>query len=182
MQNRFRSRAQEMLERVMRPLQTQNEIREKLVALIASHTSVPAERVGWHSPIWDHFPGSSTRSAHPTVTSFIDDVQSEFNVYLREEEWEEPTPEGLAQVIHAKKENPAASVADWINERAARKKGIISAFVIVVVVFPALFFFGSGPWLTRVVVGLVLPLFLGVMLLVGYRKDARKLDASAPRK
>jgi hypothetical protein len=166
----------------MTSLKTQKEIRERLVILIASHTSVPAESVGWNSPIWVHFPASSTRKEHPTVTSFVDDVQSEFNVYLTEEEWEEPTPDSLAQVIRAKSENPAASVADWTNERAARKKGMISAFVIIVIVFPAIFVFGSGPWVTRVVVGLGLPLFLGVMLLVGYRKDARKLDASAPRK
>jgi len=166
----------------MTPLKTQKEIRDRLVTLIATHTSLPAESVGWNSPIWDHFPASSTRREHPTVTSFVDDVQSEFNVYLTEGEWEEPTPDSLAQVIRAKIENPAASVADWTNDRAGRKKGMISAFVIVVIVFPALFFFGSGPRLTRIVVGLVLPLFLGGMLLVGYRKDARKLDASAPRK
>jgi hypothetical protein len=166
----------------MTSLKTQKEIRERLVALIASHTSLPAESVGWNSPIWEHFPESSTRSEHPTVTSFIDAVQSEFNVYLTEEEWEDPTPDSLAQVIRAKIENPAASVADWTNDRAGRKKGMISGFVIIVIVFPALFFFGSGPLLTRVVVGLVLPVLLGVMLLGGYRKDVRKLNASAPRK
>jgi hypothetical protein len=166
----------------MTSLKTQKEIRERLVTLIATHTGLPAGSVGRDSPIWDQFPTSSNRREHPTVTSFVDDVQSEFNVYLTEDEWEEPTPDSLAQVIRAKSENPAASVADWTNEKAARKKGMISAFVIVVIFFPAIFFFGSGPWITRVVVGLGLPLFLGVMLLVGYRKDARKLDASPPGK
>ena len=152
------------------------------MTLIASHTGRPAESVGWDSPIWDHFAASSNRGDHPTVTSFVDDVQSEFNVYLTEDEWEEPTPDSLAQIIRAKSENPAASVADWTNEKAGRKKGMISSFVIIVIVFPAIFFFGTGPWLTRVVIGLVLPIFLGAMLLGGYRKDVRKLDASAPKK
>jgi len=165
----------------MTSLKTQKEIRERIVALIASRTGVLAQAVGRDSPIWDHFPTSSNRRAHPTVTAFVDDVHSEFNVYLTEEEWEEPTPNRIAEDIHTKQRNPGTSVADWAHDRAARKKGMISSFVIIVILFPAIFFFGSGPWLTRLVIGLGLPLFLGVLLLVGYREETRKEDASAPR-
>ena len=166
----------------MTSLKTQKEIRERLVASIASHTGTPAESVGWNSPIWDNFPASSSRAEHPSVTSFVNAVQSEFNVYLTEDEWEEPTPDSLAQIIRAKIANPALSIADWTNEKTARKKGMIGAFVFVVIAFPAMFVFGTGPFLTRVVIGLGLPVFLGAMLIGGYRKDVRKLDASAPKK
>lgn len=163
-------------------LTTQKDIRERLVTLIVSHTSIPAEAVGWNSPIWDHFPENSRRIEHPTVTSFVDDVQAEFNVYLTEDEWEEPTPDSLAQIIRAKIANPALSIVRWTDERAARKKGMIASFVFLVIAFPAMFFFGSGPWLTRVVIGLGLPVFLAAMLVGGYHNDVRKLDASAPKK
>jgi len=165
----------------MTSLKTQKEIRKRVVALIASHTGVTAESVEGDSPIWEHFPTSTTRAEHPTVTAFVQDVHSEFNVYLTEEEWGEPTPESLAKDIRAKRENPATSVADWAHDRAALKKGTISFFVIIVILFPAIFFFGSGPLVTRLVIGLALPLFFGLMLLVGYRNQARKMKASAPR-
>jgi len=165
----------------MTSLKTQKDIRERVVALIARHTGVTPESIDQDSPIWDHFPASANRGEHPTVTAFVQDAHSEFNVYLSEEQWEEPTPNTLAENIRAKRENPATSVADWTDDRAALKKGTIGLFAIIVVFFPAIFFFGSGPWITRVAVGLALPFLLGVMLLMGYRKQTRKLDASAPR-
>ncbi|MFL5462842.1 MAG: hypothetical protein ACJ78I_11910 [Gemmatimonadaceae bacterium] len=165
----------------MTSLETQKDTRERVVALIASHAGVTAESVQHDSPIWDHFPTSTNRWAHPTVTSFVQDVHSEFNVYLTEEEWEDPTPNTLTEDIHAKRENSATSVADLTHDRAAVKKGMISLFVIIAIFFPAILFFGSGPWLTRLAVGLGMPLFLGLMLLLGYRKETRKMDASAPR-
>ncbi|MFL5557142.1 MAG: hypothetical protein ACJ794_00785 [Gemmatimonadaceae bacterium] len=165
----------------MTSLETEHDIRQSVVALIVSHAGVTAESVKPDSPIWDHFPTSTNRWAHPTVTSFVQDVHSEFNVYLTEEEWEDPTPNTLVEDIQAKRENPAASVADWSHDHAAVKKGMISLFVIVAIFFPAIFFFGSGPWLTRLALGLGMPLFLGLMLLLGYRKQIRKMNASAPR-
>jgi hypothetical protein len=161
----------------MTSLKTQKEIRDRIVALIASRTGVLAQSVGLNSPIWDHFPPSSTHKEHPTVTAFVHDVHSEFNVYLTEEEWEEPTPDSIAEDIRSKQQNPEASVADWADDRAALKKGMISSFVIIAILFPAIFFFGSGPWLTRSVVGLGLPLFLGVLILIGYRNAIRKLES-----
>jgi hypothetical protein len=108
-------------------------------------------------------------------------VHSEFNVYLTEKEWEEPTPDSLAEDIRAKRENPAASVADWTHDRAALKKDAINFFLIMVILGPAILFFGTGPLITRLVIGLGLPLFAGVMVLGGYRNRIRKLDAAAPR-
>ncbi|MEY2525982.1 MAG: hypothetical protein QOE73_753 [Verrucomicrobiota bacterium] len=168
----------------MTSLKTQMEIRERVVALIVSHTGVLAQSVGRDSPIWDHFPTRTGRSGareSPTVTSFVQDVHSEFNVYLTEKEWEEPTPDSLAEDIRAKRENPAASVADWTHDRAALKKDAINFFLIMVILGPAILFFGTGPLITRLVIGLGLPLFAGVMVLGGYRNRIRKLDAAAPR-
>jgi hypothetical protein len=165
----------------MTSLKTQKEIRERVLGLIASRTGFAAQSVGRDSRIWDHFPTSTNRGEHPTVTSFVQDVHSEFNVYLTEEEWEEPTPGSLADAILAKLENPASSVADWNHERATLKKGMLSAFVVMAILGPAIFFFGSGPWVTRFVMGLGLPLFAGAALLVGYRNQIRELDASAPK-
>ena len=166
----------------MKSFETRNDIRERVVELIARHTGVTLQSIDRDSPIWDHFPRSANKREHPTVTSFVQDVHSEFNVYLTEDEWEDPTPNSLAEKIHAKRENPAASVADWTRDRADLKSGTMVFAVFVLALFPAVFFFGSGPRITRVVVGLALPVFFAVLLLVGYRRKVRELDASVPRR
>ncbi|MFL5470266.1 MAG: hypothetical protein ACJ8AE_10770, partial [Gemmatimonadaceae bacterium] len=93
-----------------------------------------------------------------------------------------PTPNTLAGKIYAKRENPAASVADWTKDRADLKSGTLVFAVFVLALFPAVFFFGSGPRITRATVGLALPVFLAVLLVVGYRRKTRELDASAPKR
>ena len=162
-------------------VETHKDVRERVEALIASHTGVTRQSIDPDSPIWDHFPRNTGRVEHPTVTSFVRDVHTEFNVYLTEDEWENPTPNTLAEVIRAKRENPAASVADWIQRREDLRKGTITATVFTFAVFPAVFFFGSGTRITRVVIGLALPFVFGVMLLIVYRRKVRELDAVAPR-
>jgi hypothetical protein len=75
---------------------TQTEIHERLVALIASHAGVAAETIGRGGSIWLRFPAGSGRTNHPSVTSFVADVHSQFDVYLTEDEWEEPSVDILA--------------------------------------------------------------------------------------
>jgi hypothetical protein len=166
----------------MKSFETRNDIHERVVELIARHTGVTLQSIDRDSPIWDDFPRSANKREHPTVTSFVQDVHSEFNVYLTEDEWENPTPNTLAEKIRAKRDNPAASVADWTRDRADLKSGTIVFAVFVLALFPAVFFFGSGPRITRVVVGLALPVVFAVLLRVGYRRKIRELDASAPRR
>jgi hypothetical protein len=156
-------------------LKTQREIRERLVALIALHTGVSAESVARESSIWDNFQPSKTRGEHPTVTSFIDGVQSEFKVYLTEEEWEDPTPESLAQTVRAKLENPAASLADWTRERDGELKGIKISMVFFTVLFgPIAFFSASGTLNRRMLVVTLLVLVFNLMLLSIYQDKKRK--------
>jgi len=164
----------------MKSFEARTDIRAKVVELIARHTGVTLQSIDHDSPIWDHFPRSSNRGDHPALTSFVQSVHSEFNVYLTEDEWEDPTPNTLAETIHAKRENPAASVADWTKDRADLKSGTMVFAVFVLALFPAVFFFGSGPRITRIVVGLALPVVFAVLVLVGYRRKLRDLDASAP--
>jgi uncharacterized membrane protein len=102
-------------------------------------------------------------------------------VYLTEDQWEEPTPNTLAEDIRAKRENPAASVADWTKDRAALKTGTIGFAMFMFVLLAASFFFVSGPLITAVVVRLTLAFLLVVMLVLGYRRKAREFDDSAPR-
>ena len=83
----------------MTPLKTQREIRDGLVALITTHTGVLAGSIEADANIWEHFPEYWGRGTSPVVTSFINDVQSAFNVFLTEEEWEDPTPDSLARLF-----------------------------------------------------------------------------------
>jgi hypothetical protein len=155
--------------------ETQSEIRERLVALIALHTGVRAKSVARESSIWDNFQPSKTRGEHRTVTSFIDGVQSEFKVYLTEEEWEDPTPESLAHTVRAKLENPAASLADWTRERNEELKGIRVSMAFVTVLFgPIAFFSASGTLNRRVLVVALLVLVFNLMLLSVYYDKKRK--------
>jgi hypothetical protein len=166
----------------MTTFETQKDIREEVVALIASHTGITPHSIDRDSPIWVHFPRNTNKQEHPTVTSFVQDVHSEFNVYLTEDEWEQPTPNTLAEDIRAKRAEPAASVADWTKDRADLKSGTMVFAVFVLALIPAVFFLGSGSRTTRVVVGFLLSVFFAVLLLVGYRRKIRALDASAPRR
>jgi hypothetical protein len=156
-------------------LKTQSEIRERLVALIALHTGVSAKSVARESPIWDNFQPSTNRGEHPTVTSFIDGVQSEFKVYLTEAEWENPTPESLAHDVRTKLENPAASLADWTRERNEELKGIKASMAIFTgLMGPIALFSASGTWKHRVLVVGGLLLLLNLMLLSVYYSKKRK--------
>jgi hypothetical protein len=166
----------------MKSFETQKDIREKVVALIASHTGVTPQSIDRDSPIWIHFPANTNKQEHPAVTSFVQEVHSEFNVYLTEDEWEQPTPNTLTDDIRAKRENPAASIADWTKDRADLKSGTMVFAVFVLALFPAVFFLGSGTRTTRVVVGIALSFFFAVLLLVGYRRKIRELGASEPRR
>ena len=156
-------------------LKTQSEIRERLVALIALHTGVSAKSVARESPIWDSFQPSTNRGEHPTVTSFIDGVQSEFKVYLTEAEWENTTPESLAHEVRAKLENPAASLADWTLDRKNALGGIITMFVVTNVLIVGI---GAasvvGTWEQRALVVVGLLLLVNLMTLNLYRAEKRK--------
>jgi hypothetical protein len=79
---------------------TQREIRARLVALISSHAGVAAETIGRGASIWLHFPAGSGRAKHPSVTSFVTDVRSQFDVHLTEDEWEDPSVDILARAAH----------------------------------------------------------------------------------
>ena len=173
--------------RILEPLRTgmtsitsQREIRERVEALIASHTGVTPQTIDRDSPIWEHFPRNTGSVEHPTVTSFVQSVHTGFSVYLTEDEWENPTPNTLAEVIHAKRDNPAASDADWIHAREDLRKGYITFAVFMFALLAAFILVGRGPRITRVVVALALAFFFVVMLLVAYRRKVLELDASAP--
>jgi hypothetical protein len=156
-------------------LKTQSEIRERLVALIALHTGVSAKSVARESSIWDNFQPSTTRGEHPTVTSFIDGVQSEFKVYLTEEEWEDPTPESLAHDVRAKLENPAASLADWTHDRKSTLSGFITMFVVTNVLIVGVGVASVvGTWEQRASVMVGLLLLVNLMTLNLYRAEKRK--------
>ena len=160
---------------------TQKDIRERVEVLIASHTGVTPQTIDRDSPIWDHFPRNTGSAEHPTVTSLVQNVHTGFNVYLTEDEWENPTPDTLAEVIRAKRGNPEASVADWIHDREDLKKGYITFGVFMFALLAAFIFVGSGPRITRIVIALAMAFVFVVMLLVAYRRKVLELDASAPR-
>jgi hypothetical protein len=166
----------------MTSITSQRDIRERVEALIASHTGVTPQRIDRDSPIWDHFPKNTGSVEHPTVTSFVQSVHTGFNVYLTEDDWENPTPNTLAEVIRAKRDNPAASEANWIHDREDLKKGYLTFAVFMFALLAASIFVGPGPRTTRVVVALALAFLFVVMLLVAYRRKVLELDASAPRR
>ena len=156
-------------------LETQSEIRERLVALIALHTGVSAKSVARESSIWDNFQPSTTRGEHPTVTSFIDGVQSGFKVYLTEEEWEDHTPESLAHTVRAKLENPAASLADWTLDRKNTLGGIKTMFVVTNVLIVGVGVASVvGTWQQRAPVVAGLLILVNLMCLNLYRGEKRK--------
>ena len=109
------------------------------------------------------------------MTSFIDGVQSEFKVYLTEEEWEDPTPESLAHDVRAKLENPAASLADWTHDRKSTLSGFITMFVVTNVLIVGVGVASVvGTWEQRASVMVGLLLLVNLMTLNLYRAEKRK--------
>jgi len=100
-------------------------------------------------------------------------------VYLTEEEWEEPTLERLAQVIHAKCANPEKSMADWYRERSETRQGFRTMCVLLNVILGPIALLSMvlnsvGPWSKRIWTTLGLLLFLNAMLLFIYWKTTRR--------
>jgi hypothetical protein len=60
-----------------------------LASLVARHAGVTVESIEADTAIWGRFPVSG-RGEHPSVTSLVNDVHLEFDVYLTEGEWEDP--------------------------------------------------------------------------------------------
>lgn len=151
------------------------------MALIASHAGISVEQIARDSSIWQHFPVGSGSREHPAVTSFVHDVCSRFEVYLTEEEWEDPTPDRLAQYICAKRENASASVADWRHDRREIQRGLRTSVVVLnVLVGTAGLLSASGPWIRRLFVVSGLLLLVDAMFLIVYRAETRKMNASDP--
>ena len=111
------------------PFESSDEIRNRVVALIARHTGMPVESIDLDTSIWDGFPPNEGRREHPAVTSFVRDLHDTYDVYLTEQELEGPTPSILAEHIAVKLQNPAASQADRDREHAERRRGARSAFL-----------------------------------------------------
>lgn len=104
-----------------------------LAVLVARYAGMAVESIDVNTAIWERFPVSG-RGEHPSVTSFVNDVHLGFDVYLTEEEWEDPTLESLAECIWTKRENPDKSKADWNRDRGERQKGFRMTIVLVNVI------------------------------------------------
>src|SRR5215208_5544653 len=102
--------------------QPKGDIRDALVALIARNARVPVQSIERNRSVWEHFPPSG-RTEPPSMTSFVEEVRATFDVFLTEEEWEDPTLEELVQIVYAKSANPGKSIADWHREQTATQKG-----------------------------------------------------------
>jgi hypothetical protein len=157
-------------------------IRERLIALISRHAEVSPDSISQGSPIWQRFPVSTTYREHPAVTSFVHDVQSEFGVYLTEEEWQDPTPNSLAERIYAKSENPTVSRADWTRDENEMRRGARMAFVVLNVMLGiASLLAARGSPASQIFVVAGVLLLVNLTLLLIYRAAIKKLNAAAPR-
>jgi hypothetical protein len=155
---------------------TQREIRERLVALIATHAGVAPETIGRGGSIWLYFPARSGIANHPSVTSFVADVHSQLDVYLTEDEWEEPSVDILARRIYMKRQNPGESLADRNREWAALRKGMAMSFIFGnAILGPIGWLSAAGPWRRRALVVLVLLIVLNCLILAVYLIEARRL-------
>src|SRR5262245_14110220 len=150
--------------------QPANEISATLVALISRNTGAPEQSIERNVSVWEHF------RTHASVTSFVEEVCATFDVFLTEEEWEDPTLEELVQIVHEKCTDPGKSISDWHRERAEMHKGAKVTFGLVNIVLGAMAFFSArGPMSRRVWVTLGLLLFMNAMLLLSYWKEMRQL-------
>lgn len=167
----------------MASLKAQSEIRDRLVALVARHAGIGAEHIRRDAPIWPHFPVGSGRREHPSVASFVHDVYSEFEVYLTEKEWEDPTPDSLAQCIRTKLENPSTSLADGAHDRAEIQRGLKMSVVVLNPLLAAACLLGAaGSWTRRVLMMAGLLVLINAMVLLIYCAESRKMNASSPKK
>lgn len=156
-------------------------IRDALVVLIVRHAGIAADSIEPDKSIWERFPTSGT-AEHPSVASFVDEVHSHFDVYLTEEEWEEPSLERLAQVIYANRANPGRSLADWHREWSETRKGARVTFVFVnLVLGPILLFSIDGSWSRRVWVTLGLLLFVNSIFAFLYWRTIDAFRANRER-
>ena len=101
-------------------------------------------------------------------------MHSTFDVYLTEEEWENPTLELLAQTIYRKRANPDESIADWNRERSEIRKGARITFALLNGFLALAPFVTAGSWTRRLWVTLGLLLFGNTMLLIVYRRSTRQ--------
>lgn len=161
------------------PFESSDEIRNRVVALIARHSGVPVESVDLDTSIWDTFPPNEGRGEHPAVTSFVRDLHDTYDVYLTEEELEEPTPSLLAEHIATKLQNPAASEADWKHFLAQREKGRRWMFAVVNLVFAPMVLLGArGDWTRRLIVTVGLVALMNALVEVMWRLDSRRVRAA----
>ena len=157
--------------------QPTGEIRETLVAPTSRHTGVPVQSIEGNVSVWEHF-APSGRAKRPSVMSFVKEVRATFNVFLTEEEWEDPTPEELVQIIHAKCADPGKSIADWHREREALQKGAKVAFGFLNILFgPGTFFVARGPMSQRLRVTLTILLVTNTFMLLSFWKEWRQLGS-----
>jgi hypothetical protein len=154
---------------------TLDEVRRRLLDLIARHGRAETEPIEPDTPIWGRFPSSGAGTEHSTVTAFVKDVESTFDVYLTEEEWEDPTVQSLTETIHAKGMNPDKSIADWQRERSEQRRGLRSMLLLVNLVFgPIGLFAAAGSWSRRVWFTTEYLLFMNAMVLLGYWANTRR--------
>jgi hypothetical protein len=154
---------------------TLDEVRRRLLDLIARHGRAETELAEPDTSIWGRFPSSGAGTEHPTVTAFVKDVESTFDVYLTEEEWEDPTVQSLTETIHAKRLNPDKSIADWQRERGKSRKGLKWMLWFVNLLFgPIPLFTVPGPWSRKMAIALGLSVFMNTMLLLSYWASMRR--------
>lgn len=121
---------------------TAAEIRDRIRELIAQHTGTALETINPEASIWDSFPPNPSHGEHPSVGAFLNQLQSEYQVYLREEDVvEDPTLTVLAYTIREKVLNPELSVRHLEEERRVMQKsrtyGLWTIGIIVLVMVVA---------------------------------------------
>jgi hypothetical protein len=156
-------------------------IRNTVESLIARHGNTREQSIASDTLIWERFPSSSS-AEHASVTAFVDAVHSTFNVYLTEEEWDNPTVNELAGYIGAKFADPPKSAADWQCEHGSLVKGLKLTFTLINVVFvPIALFAAVGSWSRKVSVTIVVVGLLNALLAVGYWQAFRRHEKGKPR-
>ena len=159
-------------------------IKSALVTMVSRHAGVGVGSVRESAPIWSHFPVSEgSYREHPSVTAFVDEVHSTFNVWLTEEEWDEPSLDSLSQRIRAKRETPSESIADWRREREASRKGLLITMLLMALLFgPAALLAVPGSWMRRVGMASALVVGLNALILLVYWLSTRRLRRNPPVK
>jgi hypothetical protein len=157
------------------------EIRDRLAALVALHANADPKHINAHESIWDAFPPNPPGIEHPSVAAFLDDVQTRFGVYLREEDTlDGPSIETLAHIVREKIEHPELSLAHRATERHELTRGLWIALAYINIGFVPLAFVATmGTLRYKAAVALGIGAFLTVSTVLVFRKEREGARSSS---